>query len=236
MAKTVAGKVTRSVRAKRPSPSRGRLPSRQKTEADETPRQRLLASATKLFCRNGINATGVDAIIKEAGTAKTTLYKEFGSKENLVHIVLETEGRQWREWFLDAVESSGGSAKMRLMRVFTALKQWFSEDSFFGCPFINAVGEHDKNDKALRVLTLKHKRVVLNYLETLAREIGAPEPADFAHQIALLMDGAIVAAMVTGDARMADTAAHAAKSLIDRVPASPRGGRNLPVSRKLEAA
>ena len=52
---------------------------------DESARGRLLSAATRLFCKNGINATGIDAIINEAGTAKTTLYKLFGSKTNLVH-------------------------------------------------------------------------------------------------------------------------------------------------------
>ena len=55
-------------------------------------RGRLLSAATQLFCKNGINTTGIDAIINEAGTAKTTLYKLFGSKANLVHVVLETRG------------------------------------------------------------------------------------------------------------------------------------------------
>src|SRR6516165_9611873 len=63
---------------------------------DESARGRLLSAATHLFCKNGINATGIDAIIGEAGTAKTTLYKLFGSKTNLVHAVLESEGRQRR--------------------------------------------------------------------------------------------------------------------------------------------
>ena len=44
---------------------------------DESARGRLLSAATRLFCKNGINATGIDAIINEAGTAKTTLYKLF---------------------------------------------------------------------------------------------------------------------------------------------------------------
>ena len=59
---------------------------------EESARGRLLNAATRLFCRYGINATGIDAIIHEAGTAKTTLYKLFGSKTNLVHAVLESEG------------------------------------------------------------------------------------------------------------------------------------------------
>jgi len=36
-------------------------------------RERLLLAASDLFCRHGINATGVDAVVAAAGTAKTTL-------------------------------------------------------------------------------------------------------------------------------------------------------------------
>lgn len=87
---------------------------------DESARGRLLNAATHLFCKNGINATGIDAIIDEAGTAKTTLYKLFGSKTNLVHAVLESEGRQWRDWFIGAIEAGGGDAQTKLSRIFPA--------------------------------------------------------------------------------------------------------------------
>jgi AcrR family transcriptional regulator len=182
---------------------------------DETARGRLLGAATRLFCRYGINATGIDAIINEAGTAKTTLYKLFGSKNNLVHAVLEAEGKQWREWFIAAVESGGGSAQTKLTRIFPALKGWFGEDRFYGCPFINAVGEHDKDQKQLRAIAMRHKKVVLAYIERLAGEMGAADPKVLAHQLALLMDGAIVAAMVTRDPGVADTAGLAAGSLFE---------------------
>src|SRR5262249_14023818 len=87
----------------KPSSKRRAAPARHDAGDDESARGRLLNAATYLFCKNGINATGIDAIIDEAGTAKTTLYKLFGSKNNLVHAVLETEGRQWREWFIGAI-------------------------------------------------------------------------------------------------------------------------------------
>jgi AcrR family transcriptional regulator len=180
---------------------------------DESARGRLLSAATHLFCKNGINATGIDAIINEAGTAKTTLYKLFGSKNNLVHVVLETEGKQWREWFIDAIESGGGDAQTKLARIFPALKDWFRQERFYGCPFINAVGEHDKDQKQLRAIAMKHKKVVLAYIEKLADEMGVAEPEVLAHQLGLLMDGAIVAAMVTRDPGVADTAGSAAGSL-----------------------
>jgi AcrR family transcriptional regulator len=198
----------------------GKSASKRKSAAfapadDESARGRLLTAATRLFCKDGINATGIDAIIDEAGTAKTTLYKLFGSKTNLVHAVLESEGKQWREWFIGAIEAGGGDAQTKLMRIFPALKTWFGEDRFYGCPFINAVAEHDKDQKQFRNIALRHKKVVLAHIERLASEMGAAEPALFAHQLALLIDGAIVAAMVSRDPSVADTAALAAGSLFE---------------------
>jgi hypothetical protein len=49
--------------------------------------------------------------------------------------------------------------------------------------------------------------------------MGAAEPEVLAHQLALLMDGAIVAAMVSRDPGVADTAGLAACSLF--VPSKP---------------
>jgi AcrR family transcriptional regulator len=180
---------------------------------DESARGRLLSAATRLFCKDGINATGIDAIINEAGTAKTTLYKLFGSKTNLVHVVLETEGKLWREWFIAAIETGGGDAQTKLTRIFPALKDWFRQERFYGCPFINAVGEHDKDQKQFRAIAMRHKKVVLAHIEKLASEMGAAEPEVLAHQLALLMDGAIVAAMVSRDPGVADMAGLAADSL-----------------------
>jgi AcrR family transcriptional regulator len=205
---------------RKPSSKKRLAPGPHEPSDDESARGRLLSAATHLFCKNGINATGIDAIINEAGTAKTTLYKLFGSKNNLVHAVLETEGKQWREWFIGAIEAGGGSPQEKLTRIFPALKDWFRQERFYGCPFINAVGEHDKDQKQLRAIAMRHKKVVLAYIEKLASEMGATDPAVLSHQLALLMDGAIVAAMVTRDPTVADTAGLAAGSLF--VPSKPK--------------
>jgi AcrR family transcriptional regulator len=197
---------------------------------EESARGRLLNAATHLFCKNGINATGIDAIIDEAGTAKTTLYKLFGSKTNLVHAVLESEGKQWREWFIGAIEAGGGDPQTKLARIFPALKSWFGEERFYGCPFINAVAEHDKDQKQFRNIAMRHKKVVLAHIEKLAGEMGAAEPEVLAHQLALLIDGAIVAAMVSGNPGVADTAGLAACSLFPPAKLKkPKRAGNAPV-------
>ncbi|MGV3633050.1 MAG: TetR/AcrR family transcriptional regulator [Pseudorhodoplanes sp.] len=188
----------------------------------ESARQRLLDAATELFCRYGINATGVDAVIDEAKTAKTTLYRIFGSKEGLIEAVLENEGQRWRDWFIGGVEAGHAAPRTKLMRIFPLLKEWFSEERFYGCPFINAIGEHDKADERLRAITIKHKSVVLAHLERLAAEADLPNPGPLAHQIGLLIDGAIIAAMVTRNPKVADDAASVLRVLIAGDP--PKAG------------
>ena len=181
--------------------------------AQPTPRARLMEAATRLFCKHGINATGIDAIVAEAGTAKTTLYKLFGSKNELVEAVLLSEGKVWRDWFVAAIAEKA-TPRDKLNAIFPVLKNWFAEDDYYGCVFINAVGEHDKAETRLRAITLAHKGFVLGHIGDLARAAGASHPERLAHQLGLLMDGAIVAAMVTRDPTVADAASQAAQSLL----------------------
>jgi hypothetical protein len=106
-----------------------------------------------------------------------------------------------------------------LRRIFPLLEDWFGQDRFYGCPFINAIGEHDKGENRLRELTLAHKRAVLQRIEQLCEDAGSPEPARLAHQIGLLIDGAIVVAMISRDAGAAKLAAETAEGLFARLPA-----------------
>ncbi len=179
-----------------------------------SPQDRLIEAATKLFCRYGVNSVGVDAIVDAAGTAKTTLYKSFGSKDGLVEAVLDREGRAWRAWFLAEIDDQGGPALDRLNRITPALKLWFAREDFYGCPFINAVGESDKADDRMRTLAIAHKKVVLNRLAELCGEAGFKDPVQVAHALGLIIDGAIVAALVTRDATVADTAGRACGAIL----------------------
>ena len=179
-----------------------------------SPQDRLIEAATRLFCRYGVNSVGVDAIVEAAGTAKTTLYKSFGSKDGLVEAVLEREGRTWRAWFLAEIDGPGGRAVDRLQRIAPTLKLWFARSDYYGCPFINAVGESDKADDRMRMLAIAHKKVVLERLAELCGEAGFDEPMQVAHALGLIIDGAIVAALVTRDAAVADTAGRACAALL----------------------
>ena len=46
-----------------------------------------------MFCSTGFHAVSIDAIIAEAGVARMTVYKNFGSKEDLIVATLRREDK-----------------------------------------------------------------------------------------------------------------------------------------------
>src|SRR5271156_7202467 len=53
-------------------------------------RQRILDTATELFYRDGINATGVERLAAESSVSKRTLYQHFPSKTAVVEEYLRS--------------------------------------------------------------------------------------------------------------------------------------------------
>jgi len=70
-------------------------------------RDRILEAAYELFARHGIQAIGVDEIIRQAGVAKASFYHHFASKDDLVLAFLNLREQRWT---LDWIE---GEARRR---------------------------------------------------------------------------------------------------------------------------
>jgi len=160
--------------------------------------ERILEAARDLFCRHGIHATGIDKILSAASASKMTLYSRFGSKDALLREVLLREGADWRNSFFSAVQGEG-DADGQLRGIVTAIGGWYRGGRFFGCAFMNAIGEHDKGELWLREIAAEHHAAVLKFLSDLAKQAGYAEPAILSRQLLLLIDGATAALMVTED-------------------------------------
>jgi len=186
----------------------------EKKQHTPKPGDRHLNTATRLFCLHGINATGIDKILAEAGVAKMTLYNQFGSKEGLVFAVLEREGEAWRAWFQTAVDQLGGTPRDKLVGIFDVLENWFKQEGFYGCAFINAVAEHNKEDPRIRTLAQAHKKKVLAIIRSLAEQAGVPDPDAVTEAIGILVDGAIIAAVITGTSEHARHGADAVRMIL----------------------
>ncbi|WP_460275707.1 TetR/AcrR family transcriptional regulator [Celeribacter sp. ULVN23_4] len=172
----------------------------------ENAREKIMTAASHLFCNHGFSATGIDRILNRAGTAKATLYHHFSSKEELIAAVLEAEGETWRSWFFGRLSEVKGPARTRILAVFDVLEEWFSDPGFYGCPFINAVAEFDTGNEAVRRAADLHKQHLLTWLKAQAMEMKAKDVNETARAIAVLFDGAIVAAQHARDPSFARTA------------------------------
>lgn len=168
-------------------------------------RDKVLNTATELFCHNGFTATGVDIIAQRSGTAKSTLYAHFKSKENLIFAVLDREGQAWRDWFFARLNATPGTPAHKLGAVFDILQEWFEHPEFYGCPFINAITESSSNGQA-RAAAARHKSYMNLWIKAQAMEMGYDDPDMLVREMVILIDGAIIAAQATGDASFAKTA------------------------------
>ncbi len=180
-------------------------------------RQALIEAAIRLFCRQGIAASGIDAVISHSGVARMTLYNHFGSKDGLLAAALEEEGAAWRAWFFARLAQVEGAPKTRLLAIFDALGEWFAREDYFGCALMNAVAEYRNQNPVVLKVTQAHKRPVLEYIGALCEAAGAADAKALASQIDLLMDGAIVKALVGRDARPAQEARIIAEALLGAV-------------------
>ena len=177
-------------------------------------RDLIVKTALELFARDGFHATGIDRIADRAGVSKKTLYNHFRSKDELVLAVLAFYDSSFRNSFVREVESAGQTAEDRLLAVFDVAGAWFSEKTFFGCLFVNAIGEHSAPESELRRACQGFKRRMRDYIRELVEEAGLSDSAAARDEIALLLEGAIVTAQVEGSARAAKTAKRIAKRLI----------------------
>ena len=118
-------------------------------------RERILATAYRLFSREGIRATGVDKVIAEAGVTKVTFYRHFPSKDALILAFLDLRHRRWMEWFVDALDRHAHGH--RRPAVVSAIAEWLTADSFRGCAFINSVNEIGAELPEVHAITARHK-------------------------------------------------------------------------------
>jgi len=185
------------------------------TEIDAgSKRQILVDTALKLFAQYGYHGTGIDLILKESGVAKKTMYKYFPSKEDLIVEVL----RQYGQRFKRALECRPGpkaaGPRQCLLAIFDAAVQWFEEDGYHGCMYINAMGEYAEGSSEIRRVCQEFKDELRDYIANLCTSAGVSKPRLVANQISLLLEGAIVTAQVSRKPDAAETAKRIADLII----------------------
>jgi len=164
--------------------------------AGEDVREKILEAASALFYHRGVRAVGVDLVVAEAGVAKTSLYRHFGTKDDLVAAFLAREdGDFWGTWDRVA-EQHGHDAKAELDAHLEWIGERLGRPSYRGCPQINVAAEFPEADHPARKVATDHKREMRRRLRGIAERLGAQRPDELAGQLSLLVNGAFVSSQV----------------------------------------
>ena len=178
-------------------------------------RQRLLETADRLFYSGGIRNVGIDTIIAEAGIAKMTLYTHFPSKDDLIVAVLQYREAQVLEFFRSSMERHGKRSRNKLQTFFAALREWFELPGFRGCAFQNAAVELADPAHPGTQFVRDHKQRFTEILRGFVEESVGPAKTKVVAMIAILVEGAIVTAVVSGKPDAAEVARDAALKLVE---------------------
>jgi AcrR family transcriptional regulator len=160
-------------------------------------RSRLIETAAELFYQEGIRAVGIDAVIAHSGVSKSSLYRTFASKDELIAAFAESENQRfWRWW--DETEERYADASRQLRALLEGIGEQIESPRFRGCPFINLANEFPDRQHPGTAIACGNKREMRERLRSIARALGARTPQRLGDQLALLIDGAYGRAVTLG--------------------------------------
>jgi AcrR family transcriptional regulator len=186
-------------------------------------RDRLLATATRIFYTDGIHSVGVDRIIAEAKVTRATFYRHFPSKDDLVVAYLRDVHQLERAALTDAI-AAHESATDALIAIGDAIAANIQSPGFRGCAFLNAAAEFGNPGHPVHVQIIAHRQWFLDTLTTLMTQVAVDSADAAARHFVMLRDGAMAAGCLFDSALVADTFQRGVEGLV-RVHGETRAGQ-----------
>jgi AcrR family transcriptional regulator len=161
-------------------------------------RDALLDVASDLFRESGASAVGVDEIVARSGIAKSTLYRWFPTKDDLIIAFLRHRDELfWEQWDRTAARH-GADPGSELEAQLQWLAEYIASPDFRGCPFLNTTAEFADAGHAVRAVCRAHKQELRARLLALCERLEVDDAASLADQLALAIDGAFSVSQVYG--------------------------------------
>jgi AcrR family transcriptional regulator len=161
------------------------------------PRDRIAGAARDLFHKHGIRRVGVDAIAEAAGTNKMTLYRHFGSKDDLIIQCLRDVALESEAWWKEIETENPGDPVAQLRAWIRGGAECVFDDER-GCELANAAVELAETNHPARRVIEEIKTEHRNRLAKLCREAGIAQADLLADTLSLLLEGARVSRQSVG--------------------------------------
>ncbi|MFM7427217.1 MAG: TetR/AcrR family transcriptional regulator [Elainella sp.] len=154
-------------------------------------RSRILEVADALFYREGVRAVGVDTIIAEADVAKTTLYRYFPSKDDLVVAYLEERSQRfWQLFETVVVAPYSDQPRQQLFALLGWLDELLAQPEIHGCPFLITASEFPDTHYPGHQVALTYKQTLRDRITALAEQANLQPAPELSAALMMLIDGA----------------------------------------------
>jgi AcrR family transcriptional regulator len=155
------------------------------------PRDRIIDAARDLFRKHGIRGIGVDAIADAADSNKMTLYRHFGSKDDLIVACIEKAGREAQIFWEELEAAHPGDARAQL-------KDWVKRAGDYvtidhcNCELLDAAAQLVESGHPARHVIEGIRKGHSRRLTQLCRDAGVVEAELLVDALTLLVEGARV--------------------------------------------
>ena len=161
------------------------------------PRQRIVSTARDMFHRHGIRGIGVEAIAEAAGTNKMTLYRHFGSKDDLILACLQEVAEEGLATWTQLDRDYPGDPMGQLHAWVHRAADWLFADGR-GCSLANAAIELTEEGHPGRRLIEQCKTAHRERLVGICKAAGIGQADLLADTLSLLIEGARVSRQSVG--------------------------------------
>lgn len=159
-------------------------------------RDRILRTASTLFYQRGVRAVGVDLVVEQAGVAKTSLYRHFRTKDDLIAAFLRREDEGFWNFWNSVAELHKTDPGAELEGHLDWIGQRVGRPNYRGCPQLNVAAEFPDSEHPARKVASAHKQELRRRLKGIAERLRVRRPDELAGQLSLLINGAFVSSQV----------------------------------------
>lgn len=170
---------------------------RTRTGKPSAARERVLATASRLFYAEGIGSVGIGRIVDEGQVTLATLYRHFPAKQDLVVAYLDGV----HDIVADRLDAAADTASGRdlVREIAAAVTDEIALPGFRGCAFLNAASEFEEPGHPVRRTIARHREWYYELVKRALDDAGHPLPGSAARHFVLIRDGAMCAAYLEDD-------------------------------------
>jgi AcrR family transcriptional regulator len=149
----------------------------------------VLDAAADLFYARGVHEVGMDELVGASGLGKATVYRMFGSKDELIGAYLQRSAAATLGSIDVEIARHEGDPAGAIAAIFEAIAEDVARPAFRGCAFNNASIEFSDPQHPARIAARDYRAALHARLTELSTRLSPDSGERVGAELALVVDG-----------------------------------------------